>query len=513
MTRGQLTALTLILFACVPQVAAAGTYEVRSCDFAAEFENNAWAPTNESSSSIEQAQVCPSGGGQFNGLRTFDRLGSSNTPAATEAAFHFVSPTGTSIAGARLKRWIGKDTSDSWIPFIRADGVILETCTISGGAFSCEVGAAGGTEQQYTGLSASRLSVGVRCGQVVPNTCSTGGTIHHVWAVLYGASVVVSDPDPPAVSADPGSPVFSGWIRGARQVALTAADAESGVRELQIFDGAQVRHSASVDQALGGCGTPNAGPAYTFAQPCAAGRGVNGARTLDVDTTSWPSGVYPNVHVRALDAGGEVGQAGPFQVRVDNDPPTNVRFSGLPANLRARAGRRLKGITVTADDPHSGVAHVDLEWRDLDRPGSAWRAYVAGSEPVARAGHRYQLRARVTDQVGNQSADEYSAGVHAVRGPAAVIGARLRAGRIILVARAPRRRAMSLGLQLRSPGVASRVRLRLTVRGRIVRSVRLPAALQGRPRLRLTVRYRRDGRLRARSARVTAAGARLRLPL
>ena len=146
--------------------------------------------------------------------------------------------------GARLKRWIGKDTSNSWVPFVRADSVILETCTISGGAFSCEVGTAGGTEQQYNGLSASRLSVGVRCGQVVPNTCSTGGTIHHVWAVLYGGSVVVSDPAPPAVSADPGSPLFSGWIRGTRQVALNAADAESGVRELQIFDGAQVRHSA-----------------------------------------------------------------------------------------------------------------------------------------------------------------------------------------------------------------------------------------------------------------------------
>ena len=509
-----LSLLASVLALATPVPSRAGTYEVRACDSAAGFANHSWAGVNDSPTTLEQAQQCPSGGAEWNGLRSYDKLAAANTAAGMEAAYHFDAPPGTTIAGATLSRWLGKHGTDSWVPFVRAGPMIVETCSIPSGELGCGIGMPGGAARTFSGLSAVRLSVGIRCGQTSPSTCSNGGTIHSAWAVVYGATVVVADPVPPTVAVDgPGSSLFSGWVRGTRQIAVTAEDAESGVREVQVYDGAQVRHSFSVDDAVGGCGTPNTGVAYTFAQPCAGARGMNGPRALDVDTSGWPSGVYSNVLIRALDAGGEVGQAGAFTVSVDNDPPASVRFFGLPANLRVRAGRRLKGIRAAADDPHSGVASVELEWRDISRPASGWRAYVVGAEPVARAGHRYQFRASATDRVGNKSADEFSAGVLAVRPPAVALGARLKAGRLVLVARAPRGRAVKLGVRVRRPGAAPRLRVRFTARRRVVKRVPLPAALEGLPRLGLTVRYRAGGRLHSRSARVTGAGVRLRLPL
>jgi hypothetical protein len=498
----------------IPVTSRAGTYQVTACDAAPSFSNNSWAASNDSPLTLEQAEICPSAGGQWNGLRSYDKLASPNTAAGREAAYHFDAPAGTTIVDATLIRWIGKHGTNSWIPFIRADSMIVETCTIPGGELSCEAGASGGAQRSYSGLSAARLSVGLRCGQAEPNTCSNGGTIHSAWGVLYGATVVVSDPHPPSIMVDaPGSSLFSGWVHGTRQLAVAASDAESGVRELQVFDGERVRRAVSVGEAAGGCGTPNAGLAYTFPQPCAGSRGMNGSRTLHVDATDWQSGVYGNVLVRALDAGGEVGQAGPFTVSVDNDAPTNIRFTGLPPRLRVTTGRRIKGIGATADDPHSGVASVGLEWRDNDRPGSDWRAYRAGQEPLARAGHHYQFRARAVDRVGNMSADEFSPGLLARRAPVLVLGARLRGGHLVLIARAPRGRVVRLGLRLRARRSGVPVRTRLRVKGRVVRRIRLPLALRGTSAARLVVSYRRGGRVRVRSAGVTMAGVRLRLPL
>jgi len=501
------------LLVLIPVPSRAGTYQVTACDAAPSFQNNSWAAANDSPLTLEQTEICPSAGDHWNGLRSYDKLASPNTAAGREAAYHFDAPSGTTIVDATLIRWIGKHGTNSWVPFVRADSTNVETCTIAGGELSCEAGVAGGAQRTYPGLSAARLSLGLRCGQAEPNTCSNGGTIHSAWAVLYGAAVTLSDAHPPNVSVDgANSSLFSGWVRGARQVAVAASDAESGVRELQIFDGDHVREAFSVGEASGGCGAPNAGPAYTFPQPCAASRGMNGSRTLDVDTAGWQSGVYRNVYVRALDAGGELAQAGPFTVSVDNDAPTNIRFTGLPKSLRVLAGRRIKGVAAAADDPHSGVASVGLEWRDNDRPGSTWRAYLAGEEPFARAGHHYQFRARAVDRVGNMSADDFSPGLVAIRRPALILGARLRDGRLVLIARAPRGRVVRLGLRVRTSPAGAPVRIRLSVRGRVVRRIRLPMALRSSPAARLVVRYRSGG-LRLRTARVTAAGVRLRLPL
>jgi hypothetical protein len=494
--------------------AQAGTYEVRACDFAPAATNNSWLAANDSPATLEQAQVCPSSGEQWNGLRSFDKLASPNTPAGREAANHFDAPGGTMIEGAVVSRWIGKHGTNSWVPFVRSDTTILETCTIPGGQLSCEVGMGGGSIQTYTGLASSRLSVGFRCGQIDPSTCSNGGTIHSAWAVLYGATVTVSDPTPPSLAVDaPTSPLLSGWVKGSQQLSLQANDGESGVREIQLTDGNQVRAAHSVAESLGGCGTPNSGIAYTYPRPCFDGRGVNGAQTLQVNTDAWPSGAY-NAVVRALDAGGAATEV-PVTVRIDHDPPTDIRFTGLPANLRVRAGRRISGIGASADDPHSGLALIELEWMDLGPHGaqSGWRPYRGGSRPLARRAHRYQFRARASDALGNNSGYEYSPGLLAVQGPAVSFQARLTGGFLAYTARAPRGQTVRLGLTLRARGRGAVLRKRVRVRGRVSTRLGLAPGLRNARAATLVVRYRSGGQLRTRRIRLTGRGSRLRLPL
>jgi hypothetical protein len=510
------TLLLAVLVAALlgASAAHAGTYEVRVCDAAPGFANNAWVGANDSPATLELAQVCPSAGGQFNGLRAFDELSSPNTPAQSEAAHHIEAPPGTAIAGATLTRWIGKDGSNSWIPFVRADSSVLETCTIPGGEVSCQVGAPGGVTQAYGGLSANRLSIGIRCGQTSPATCSNGGTIHSAWAVLYGGTVTLTDPTPPSVGVDSaGSSLFSGWVKGTQQLRVTASDSQSGVRELQLFDGRDVRVSASVPEAAGGCANPNSGIAYTFTQPCAGARGVNGDRTIVVNTDDWPSGRYQGVFVRALDAGGELGQAGPFTVGVDHDPPANLRFTRLPRRLRVRAGRRITRVAASADDAHSGLATLELEWRDLSRTGSAWRALRVGAEPVARARHRYRFRARAVDRLGNRSADLESPTVLGVRPPRIRASARLADGFLALIARAPRGRRVTLGLRLSQGRSLTALRERVRVRGRVARRIPLRTGFSGVRSATLRIRYRSAGRLRSKQLRVTSRRVRFELPL
>lgn len=79
---------------------------------------------NDSPATLEQGAVCPSARQQWNGLRSYDKFAAPNTEAGREAAYHFDAPSGTTVVGASLTRWIGKDTSNSWTPFVRAGSTV-----------------------------------------------------------------------------------------------------------------------------------------------------------------------------------------------------------------------------------------------------------------------------------------------------------------------------------------------------------------------------------------------------
>jgi hypothetical protein len=94
-------------------------------------------------------------------------------------------------------------------------------------------GAAGsGSPASVTALATPSLSFGVRCATGDPLVvCATGGTIHHVRAALYNASVSISDSGGPTLGGASGTLLAGGWLRGAQTAGIVASDASGISRE------------------------------------------------------------------------------------------------------------------------------------------------------------------------------------------------------------------------------------------------------------------------------------------
>jgi hypothetical protein len=340
-------------------VATTGSYEVSACNYAPDGLNNSWAwsTTDSSQPSHYAEQVnCPdphgSTGGttdQEGGLSTTDALGlASGAPPGTSAGWTFTAPAGTTIAGITYERYLGheNDTSNSWSPALRADGNIVpgETCIVMFPNVGCLVGGPpgeGGEPGVITGLSAHQLTFGVVCEVSSPETCVTGATEHSVWAAMYGATVTLSDPMAPTLSAPSGAlwgpGEAGGFHKGTESITTSAQDIGGGVQSIVLdADGQSVEtYSASCN--------------FTFAQPCPAS---TGARTLTLPTTELSDGTHTLTLV-ATDAAGNQSPVASEQITVDNNPPPPP--TGLAA-IPAQAG----GATFTAtwNDPSGQIAPI-----------------------------------------------------------------------------------------------------------------------------------------------------------
>jgi hypothetical protein len=281
-------------------------------------------------------------------------------------------------------------------------------------------------------------------------------------------------------------------------VRVDAADAQSGVRELRVLGAGQVRASDLIAAALGGCGEPGQGLAYTYAQPCADDRGVGGPRTIALDTSSWPSGEHADVRVEALDGGGETVSSQAFVVRIDRDQPTVT----LNAPARVAPGGRIRA-TASGQDAHSGIDRVEIE---ISRNGKPFVSYDPDAPPVAAAGavnaaSSYRLRARAFDRVGLASAFA-SARVDVGRRAAArlrSVVARRRGGLLVVRGRLARSATgrVRIGLRARVGGRLRRARQSAPIRsGRFRARLRLGRALRRARRGVLTVGYGGDARHR-----------------
>ena len=280
-----------------------------ACNFAPEAANNSWAwASNDPAQPSHYAEHagCPyrlgGGGGkadQEGGLSTTDALGlSSGATPGTSAGWTFTAPAGTSITGLTYERYIGHqfDGFNDWSPALRADGTIVpqETCldSVENGE-TCSVGAPpGGEPAVVTGLSTHELSVGVVCQAPSGDECVTGATEHKVWAAMYGATVTLSDPTPPTLSAPSGAlwgeGEAGGFHKGIESVAVAAADVGGGVASIVLSaDGRPVE-------------TYSAPCNFTFAQPCPSSTGT---QTLTLPTTGLSDGTHTLALV-ATDAAG-----------------------------------------------------------------------------------------------------------------------------------------------------------------------------------------------------------------
>jgi hypothetical protein len=363
MRRSSLTivvTLAIVAWLLPSQAFAAGSYQVSACNFAPEAANNSWAwATNDPAQPAHYAEHanCPyrlggSGGkaDQEGGLSTTDGLElSSGATPGTSAGWTFTAPAGTTITGLTYERYIGHslDPRNSWSPALRADGAIVsgETCldSVQNGE-TCSVGGppgTGGEPARITGLSAHELSLGIVCQAPPEDECVTGATEHAAWASMYGATVTLSDPTPPTLSAPSGAlwgeGEASGFHKGTESVAVAAADVGGGVASIVLSaDGRPVQ-------------TYTAPCNFTFAQPCPSSTGT---QTLTLPTTGLSDGTHTLALV-ATDAAGNQSTVASEQITVENSsPPPPVGLSATPTQAGSST------FTATWTDPAGQVAPI-----------------------------------------------------------------------------------------------------------------------------------------------------------
>jgi hypothetical protein len=352
--------LAIVAWLSPSQAFAAGSYQVSACNFASEAANNSWAwATNDPAEPAHYAEHadCPyrlggSGGkaDQEGGLSTTDGLElSSGATPGTSAGWTFTATAGTSITGLTYERYIGHslDPRNSWSPALRADGAIVseETCldSVQNGE-TCSVGGppgASGEPARITGLLAHELSLGIVCQAAPEDECVTGATEHAAWATMYGATVTLSDPTPPTLSAPSGalwgSGEAGGFHKGTESVTVAAADVGGGVASIVLSaDGRPVE-------------TYTAPCSFTFAQPCPSSTGT---QTLTLPTTGLSDGTHTLALV-ATDAAGNQSTVASEQITVENSsPPPPVGLSATPTQAGGST------FTATWSDPAGQVAPI-----------------------------------------------------------------------------------------------------------------------------------------------------------
>ena len=352
--------LAVVAWLSPSQALAAGSYQVGACNFAPEAANNSWTwATSDPAQPAHYAEHanCPyrlgGAGGtadQEGGLSTTDALGlSSGAAPGTSAGWTFTAPAGTTITAISYERYIGHkiDPDNYWSPALRADGTIVpgETCldSVQNGE-TCSVGGPpgeGGEPAVITGLSAHELSLGIVCQAPVEEECITGATEHKVWAAMYGATVTLSDPTPPTLSAPSGGlwgpGEAGGFHKGTESVAVSADDVGGGVASIVLSaDGRPVEtYTAPCD--------------FTFAQPCPSSTGT---QTLTLPTTQLSNGTHTLTLV-ATDAAGKQSTVASQVITVENGaPPPPV---GLSATVTQPGGAT---FTATWSDPTGQLAPI-----------------------------------------------------------------------------------------------------------------------------------------------------------
>jgi hypothetical protein len=377
---------------------AEGAFEVRSCANSTESVNRSWheARTSPTAFLTSFSACSPSApdpyGDMRRGIGVLDNAETGDVPADGRfAEQRFTAPSGTQISAASVVRDLG-NRDIYWSNFGRVDGVDItgETCVKPPLAAYCRIV---GT-RSFTSLNARSLAYGLRCSTPYAS-CTNGWSLHHVWAIVRSATVTLEDTEAPAVSAPRGDLADGRWRRGAGSLTFSAVD-NTGVRIRRLIEGGRVRASRVAPGAPVGCGDHNVGDAYTYLQPCAGGRGLNGEQVVQVaNVCVWGDGVHDIKGVAVDTGGGDAVSDAAATVKVDCTAP--VVSVGPDAASEVDAGETV-APAVSAVDAHAGVTATEVE---VDAGDGVWRPYEAPLR--AAVGSAYRFRARATDAAGNVS--------------------------------------------------------------------------------------------------------------
>jgi hypothetical protein len=334
--------------------ARAGQYPVLACSQAPAAANESWAPFDSDPVHIEVGRLCPPAPGSSEsdktaGMYASDVLGSSGVaPVGSLAGWRFIAPAGTEIVAVQDDRFLGAYADRGWVPFVKADGVTLETCTFSTLEEGCTVGGLfgdGSLDGVLPVAEASTLTVGIRC--VTAGGCTTGATIHRAWAALYGAKVTLATEAPPALESATGglwdANGKSTYHKGTESLAYNAT-ALTGVSAVGLsVDGRETT------RATGRCD-------YARPLPCEPLTG-----TLSLDTTQLADGVH-TLSLEATDAAGDTERLSGSLAVANLPPPSPLRVAVMPAADGS--------FTVGWDDPPDPTPITGVQYQLCDATGS-----------------------------------------------------------------------------------------------------------------------------------------------
>ena len=322
MKQAALTATAMLLgaWALAAGPSFAGTYEVTACAGAAPLVNNSWAPFNNDASHLETRANCGIGeitgySGTTSGLAAADVLGlGTQTPEGAVAGWTFTAPAGDTISAISMSRDLFDD-GPGWLPqIIDAAGTPLpgESCPYNGNNGGCEISGAA----THTGLDTTSLTIEVLCSPASEEltVCGGGSTLHSARAELDGATVTITDEQPPQLTSTSG-PLFTGnLVRGTITGTIDSSDAGSGVQYARLYvDGALLA------QQLSSCD-------FTQPVPCP----TSSSAQFSLNTSALSNGPH-EIQAAVVDAAGNQTLGASDQIVVDNvnpSAPTGVLVDG-----------------------------------------------------------------------------------------------------------------------------------------------------------------------------------------
>ena len=369
-------AMLLGTWGLAPGSSFAGTFEVSTCTGAAPLVNSSWTPFNNTPTHLETRANCGTSeitgyNGETSGLAAADVLGlGTQTPEGAVAGWTFTAPPGDTISAISMNRDLFDD-GPGWLPqIVDAAGTPLpgETCPFNGNSGGCEISGAA----THTGLNTTSLTIEVLCSPASEEltVCGGGSTLHSARAELDGATVTITDEQPPQVTSASGLLFTGSLVRGTINGTIDSSDSGSGVQYARLYvDGALLA------QQLSSCD-------FTQPVPCP----TSSSDQFSLNTSTLSNGPH-EIQAAVVDAAGNQTLRASDQIMVDNinpTAPTGVLVDGHGGGtwINQPATITWTNPSQPADDPISQVNWIACQGSETGIPASGCEAEQHQSSPV-----------------------------------------------------------------------------------------------------------------------------------
>jgi hypothetical protein len=388
---GVLLALSVLLLAAAK--AGAGKYAVAQCGWYVGADAS-WADTTGGAKFRPDAFCVPPGPDPFDGahLKSLTRDGQQTVSGTRFARWRWTAPPGTGITMVRGSWWHAlHDGIEQRLGGLGADGGFSPFLT----AATTETTVREFSKGFPTPVAA--FEDRLLCARGEDKWCSLDPGS---WSGLRALTLTVQDPTPPGAWIVGGDLVAGGWRRGSQSVAITAADAGSGVRFGEtLLDGARIGITEYPCAKALISGEWRA----TQMQPCL----TTASATHFVATTNFSDGPHSLVHC-AIDFAANIACTSPQTVLIDNTAPAHPKAVTVAGG---EGWRRLDDFDLSWDNPSQGAGSpiAGASWRIVGAGGyDSGVRFAAGRDrrslpdlTVPAAGS-YSLQVWLRDEAGNE---------------------------------------------------------------------------------------------------------------